>query len=53
MIFEQVDISFHVPDLLLDLLKLGVDVFVVGIELRLTLDALFLLFSLDRNLVVH
>jgi hypothetical protein len=53
MIFEEVDIGFHVPDFLFDLLELGVDVFVVGIELRLTLDTLFLLFSLDRNLVVH
>ena len=53
MIFEEVDIGFHVPDFLFDLLELGVNVFVVGVELGLALDAFLLLFSLDRNLVVH
>lgn len=53
MIFEEVDIGFHVSDFLFDLLELRVDVFVVGVELGLTLDAFLLLFSLDRNLVVH
>jgi hypothetical protein len=51
MVFEEVDIGFHILDFLLDLLELGVDVFVVGVELGLTLDSLFFLFGLDGNFV--
>jgi hypothetical protein len=51
MVFKEVDISFHVSDFLFDLLELGVDVFVVGVELGLTLDSLFFLLGLDGYLI--
>jgi hypothetical protein len=51
MVFKEVNIGFHVSDFLFDLLKLGVDVFVVGVKLGLTLDSLLFLLSLDGYLV--
>ena len=51
MVFEEVDIGFHVADFLFDLLELGVDVFVVCVELGLTFDSLFFFFGFDGYLV--
>lgn len=51
MVFEKVDISGHFVDFFLNLLEFGIDVFVISIELGLTLDAFFLLFCLYRDFI--
>lgn len=51
MVFEEVDIGFHIFDLLFDLLEFGVDIFVVSIELGLALDSFFLFFGFDGYLI--
>ena len=51
MVFKKVDISGHFVDFFFYLLELWVNIFVVSIELSLTLDTLFLLFSFDWDFV--